>query len=129
MSGVGCACTSTISDNHVMIVHIVDYFIFFLFFKRRRGPLRFVEGELFLRVFFVTSYFEASNRIPCFYSLFQGFKEVVVSNNSCFINSSFTAERWTEAEPMADLGTKTNVWVLLGFLRRFLEYKVQPTKK
>lgn len=127
MSGVGFACTSTISENHVMIVHIVDgdHFIFFLF----SSPLRFVEGKLFLRVFFRTSLLEASNRIPCFYHLFQGFKEVVVSNNSCFINSSFTAESLTEAEPMVDLGTKTIVWVLLGLFQRFLEYKVQPTKK
>lgn len=90
-------------------------------------PLRFMEGKLFLRVFFRTSHLDASNRIPCFYSLFQGFKEVVVSNNSCFINFSFTVERWTEAEPMVDLGTKTIVWVFLGLFQRFLEYKVQPT--
>lgn len=114
MSGVGCACTSTISETHVMIVHIVDgdHFIFFLF---SRGPLRFVEGILFLRVFFRF--------------LFQVFKEVVVSKNSCFINSSFTAERWTEAEPMVDLENKTVVRVSLGLFQRFLEYKVQPTKK
>lgn len=32
MSGVGCACISTISENHMMIVYIVDrdHFIFFL---------------------------------------------------------------------------------------------------
>lgn len=43
-----------------------------------------------------------------------------------FINYSFTAERWTEAEPMVDLGTQTIILVLLGLFQRFLEYKVQP---
>lgn len=39
MSGVGCACTSTFSENHVMIVHIVDgdHFIFFLFSRGKKA--------------------------------------------------------------------------------------------